>query len=279
MAERHWDFAHLKDQLQQSTRHLVNLAEGLEFPWNPNLSDPRQLHNMYARNLITCYVSRFVDLSSGILHAIEAENYLTYALCGRALIETTAILRYYLTEKYRPLLDKPELGAIEMQHLIETDDQHLRGARFDWESFLYGNYSKLKGNAISKLEAGTRKNKHRRRDGALPQQVSIGSCVKSWGRETPEVLVAYDLFCDLVHPNVGSTFLVASTDGDALYFSRFKGEPVGRAILEQSFPILLSVTHRQLPDLLTLLMATIWHDDELRNGPDPRFPGSDSRAP
>lgn len=66
--------------------------EGPEFPWNPTLDDPRKLHNMYARNLITSYVSKFADLSNGLIIAIEKQNFLIYALCGRALLETTAIL-------------------------------------------------------------------------------------------------------------------------------------------------------------------------------------------
>jgi hypothetical protein len=82
------------------------MAENLNFPWDPTQDDLRKLHNNYARNLITCYVSKFSNLSEAILYSIENENYLVYALAGRALIETTAILRYYVIHQYKPLLDK-----------------------------------------------------------------------------------------------------------------------------------------------------------------------------
>jgi hypothetical protein len=111
----------LIEVLRKGTEHLVNMAKGLEFPWNPTLDDPRKLHNMYARNLITAYVSKFADLSNGVLLAIEQQNFLMYALCGRALIETTAILRYYLVEQYKPLFDKGQLGREEMRQLIELE--------------------------------------------------------------------------------------------------------------------------------------------------------------
>jgi hypothetical protein len=252
----------LIDRLRIGTEHLIKMAEGLEFPWNPNLEDPRKLHNMYARNLITSYVSRFADLSNGITIAIERSNFLMYALCGRALIETTAILRYYLVEQYKPLLDKGTLSKNDFARLIEIDDRHLRGGKFDWESFLFKRYSKLKTDVVTRMARKGKKHTPSSSGDILPPQVRIGSCVESWGRELPEVLVVYNLFCDLVHPNIGNSFLVASTSGDALYFSRFRGEPVGRAIFEQSFPILLSVTHRPFGNYLTALMGTIWQDDE-----------------
>lgn len=254
----------LIEMLRNGTGHLVSMAKGLEFPWNPTLDDPRKLHNMYVRNLVTSYVSKFADLSNGILLAIEQQNFLMYALCGRALIETTAILRYYLVEQYKPLLDKSQLGLEDMRRLIAIDDQHLRGGKFDWESFLFQRYSKLKHDAAAGLrsQGKGKKPKASTSDGP-PQQVRIGLCVDSWGRESPAVRVAYDLFCDLVHPNIGSTFLVASTSSDALYFSRFRGDPVGRAILEQSLPVLLSITHKPFGRYLAVLMRTAWQDDEL----------------
>ncbi len=252
----------LTNTLRKSTKHLVNMAKTLEFPWRPSIEDPRKLHNMYARNLISSYVSKYSDLSNGVLTGIKQNNYLLYALSGRALIETTAMLRYYLMEKYKPLLDNPTLDREGFRRLIEIDDHHLRGGKFDWESFLLKRYSKLVEGVESRRQ-GKHKNPPQRDPGVLPKQVRIGVCVQNWAQETPVVQIAYDLFCDLVHPNLGSTFLVASTANGELYFSRFRGDPVGIAILEQSLPLLLSVTHKQFGNFLMLLMGTIWQDDEL----------------
>ncbi len=252
----------LCETLRRGTEHLVNMAKQLEYPWRPLIEDPRKLHNMYARNLISCYVSKYADLSRALLSAIDDGNYLSYALCGRALIETTAILRYYLTELYKPLLDKRMLDGEAFRQLIEIDDKHLRGGNFDWESFLLKRYSRLIKDVESRKNRKG-KNPMRLDPGALPKQVRIGPCIQKWARETPAVQIAYDLFCDLVHPNLGSTFLVASTAQNDLYFSRFRGDPVGASILEHSLPLLLSVTHKQFGTLLGVLMGTIWQDDEL----------------
>jgi hypothetical protein len=257
----------LVSMLRDGTGHLAAMAKRLEFPWEPSPGDPRKLHNMYVRNLVTAYVSKFADLSNGVLHAIEHSNFLTYAVCGRGLIETTAVLRHYCVAEYKPLMDKGALSSSEMKQLIEIDDRHLRGGKFDWQSFLAGNYSKLVDDVASKAR-GESKRDADAADSVLPAQVRTGKCVRNWAKESPEVQVAYDLFCDLVHPNVGSTFLVASTSDKGLYFSRFRGEPVGRAIFEQSFPLLLSVTHKPFGQYLTILMGTAWQDDELQGPAD-----------
>lgn len=49
--------------IRKGTEYLEAMASKLEFPWNPETAsdDPRKLHNMYARNLITSYVSRFAE--------------------------------------------------------------------------------------------------------------------------------------------------------------------------------------------------------------------------
>jgi hypothetical protein len=60
--------------------------------------------------------------------------------------------------------------------------------------------------------------------------VNVLTCVEKWAKETPAVLIAYNLFCELVHPNIGSSFLVCSSDSDRLHFGKHKGEP-GAVIL------------------------------------------------
>lgn len=248
--------------LRQGTKNLSSMAENLDFPWATENEDPRKLHNIYARNLVTCYVSKFAQLSETILTSRESQNYLSYALAGRSLIEITATLRYYSLYQYKPLFDKGNLTTSDMKHLIEIDDRHLRGSRFDWESFFSKSYEKLIEDAAKQI-ANKKDRQKNMAKGILAEQVNVLTCIEKWAKETPEVLIAYNLFCDLVHPNIGSSFLVASTSNEGLYFSPSKGESVGSDIFEQSFPLLLSVTHKQFSDYLTLLIRTIWHEDEL----------------
>jgi len=252
------------DLFRQGTEHLSAMAANMEVCWNPNEPNLPRLHNVYARNLITCYVAKFAELSSAILDAVKKEHYLSYALCGRSLIENAATLRYYSIHKYSPLFEK---GGVDLKRLIEVDDQHLRGSRFDWESFFTKDYQKLWESAAQRNEPKA-DNKSKaitvdRNSSTQPNVVRVGECIKSWAAVSPGIGVVYDLFCDMVHPNIGSTFLVASVGAGGLYFAKHRGESVGKRIFERSFPMLVSATQKQIGESLAVLMATIWADDEL----------------
>ncbi len=248
---------------REGTEHLRQMTASMEVCWNPNESNPGRLHNLYARNLIKCYVSKFADLSASIIEAAEKEHYLTYALCGRSLIEHVATLRYYMLHKYSPLLSG---GSVDVTKLIEVDDQHLRGGKFDWEAFLKADYRKLWTAAAEKSgsqkKSAPQKSKTQN-DTERPSPTRIGECIKSWAAMSPGVGVLYDLFCDMVHPNIGSTFLVASVGPNGLYFSKDRGESLGRRIFDQSFPLLVSVTQKPFGEFLMMLMETIWAEDEI----------------
>ena len=157
--QQQYSIEQLKTMLRKGNQHLRGMAQKMEAAWNPDVQDLRELHNMYARSLVCAYVSKFYDLSDGVLQAIDRNNYLSYALCGRGLIETTAVLRYNMLNKYKPLFDKGELTTEDMHTLISIDDKHLRGSRFDWESFLFKNYKKLFDDTAKLLKEKKQKKK------------------------------------------------------------------------------------------------------------------------
>jgi hypothetical protein len=97
-----------------------------------------------------------------------------------------------------------------------------------------------------------------------PYQTNVLTCIENWGKETPEIMVIYNLFCDLVHPNMGSTFLVASMNKDGLHFSQSRGSSEGQKILSQSLPMLMTATMKPFSKYLSMLMMTIYRDDELK---------------
>jgi hypothetical protein len=253
----------LTEILRQGTVHLVKMSDGLNYPWNPEERDPRKLHNMYARSLVSCYVSKFAQLSEAMLDGIKNERFMVYALAGRSLVESVATLRYYLFNRYKPLLDKKTLTSAEMTLLLEIDDQHLRGGRFNWEAFFERRYEELTKDAVHTLANKRNKSKEQFKTQLLPTQTNVLTCIESWGAEEPGVIVIYNMLCDLVHPNIGSAFLVASVKDDFLYFSPSKGNSIGAQIFEQSLPLLLSITMKPFGAYLFHLISTIYHDDEL----------------
>lgn len=68
-------------------------------------------------------------------------------------------------------------------------------------------------------------------------QTNVLTCIVKWAKETPEVMFTYNLICDFVHPNISSSFLVASINYKGLYFEPTKGKRFGDDVFEQNFPI------------------------------------------
>jgi hypothetical protein len=57
------------------------------------------------------------------------------------------------------LLQKASLSAAEIRQLIDIDDRHMRGNRFDWDSFLFKRYERLKEDAVKQLKSKKAKQK------------------------------------------------------------------------------------------------------------------------
>lgn len=244
----------------QGTKHMVSMADQVRFPVTFGRKEsPQHLHDMYARNLFACYVSKYAQLSTTLIDSVDKQHFLIYGLTGRSLIEMVATLRYYILHQYKPLLDQDSLSNNDLLKLIAIDERHLKGSRFNWEAYLLKQYEQLLDETVKQFK--NKKDKQKAiSDGIKQEQVNVLTCIEKWADETPEVLVAYNLFCDLVHPNMGSTFLVASTTHGELHFSMNKGQNVGAGIYEQSFPLLVTLTMKPFGDYLMMLIATIFED-------------------
>ncbi len=266
---------HSLDIFSTGTEHLSNCADNvLDNPWDQTSSDPRLAHNSYVHNLVSVYFSKHAKLSKALLTGLRNDDYLTYALCARSLIELVAMLRYYVFQKYKPLLAKGSLTHEDLQTLVKIDDQHLRGSRFDWESFVYRRYAKLMEDTIRQIKAKKGPKRLEALPGA-PEQVNVATCIDKWAVETPEVQMIYNLFCDLVHPNIGSNFLVASIREEKIHFAQHKGAMVGHSIFEQSLPLLVSVVIKPFVKALNMLMATRWQREELERKNRPHSDSAD----
>jgi hypothetical protein len=255
-------FDDLLERFDTATRHLEGMARNIVYAWEPLHPDFRRAHNNYVRSLAAAYASKMHELCETTLQAAQAGNYLVYGLCGRALLETVATLRYYNLQHYSPLFQGGGLDANGAARLIELDDQHLRGSRFDWDSFLSADFAKLREDVRTSL---SKKSGASPQSSDLPTQVNVLTCMQKWAQDDPDVMVAYGLFCDLVHPNIGSNMLVASIDSDnhLLYFAKHRGLPVGRVLYERTFPLLVAISQKEFAKQFAALLYTVWQDDEL----------------
>ena len=210
--------------------------------WQPP-SDLSQLANHYLDMLWVVYISKYHLLCQSLIQALNAENFFIYGMIGRSLIEHTAILRYYVTGKMLPLanvaLSQDKISESTIQELIGLLDRHLTGRRFDWNTFLADYFDELE-----QPQSGT----------VLKEpQVNVLTCLQKWMKDDPAIANLYELFCDLVHPNLGSTLLISRLiDKQNIGVGGSVGQPVGLEIFNRTFAQLIALfqeVHTQLMQL------------------------------
>ncbi len=151
------------------------------------------------------YTAKYRELTSSVIQATNDKTFLVFALCGRAIIETTATLRYYNNKflgQIRTAKDPDAFDADEIKSIIELLDTHSRGGRFNWAMFLTSPRSDMVKHLV---DAGKNKIKGSQTN---PEQINVKTTISKWAKDQPEVLLAYDFFCELVHPNLGSNFMM-----------------------------------------------------------------------
>ena len=212
-----------------------------EVVWQP----PEKLHELldhYLETLSSVYFKKYSVFSQSLIQVLNEENYLLYGLIGRAIIEHTAVLRYYVTSKMLPLAQEVVADGIiteaEIEELIQWLDKHLAGCRFDWNSFLADYLEKIKG---LKSESAIQQS-----------QVNILTCLQKWERENHKIAHLYELFCDLVHPNLGSTLLITRLLDEQLILGGERGQPVGLEIFNRTFGELLELFREVQEQLIQL---------------------------
>ncbi len=224
--------------------------------------------NQYVDILLAVSLHKFSSLTATLIESVNRGNYLTYALVGRSLIEHTATLRYYWEKRLAPIIQTASgRGSVtpdEKKSAILSLDQHLRGSRFDWLSFELKDYRQLR-----ESQAARRRERRGTQAGTLregfPDQISVVTALDHWAKAEPGVHIAYDLFCDLVHPNLGSNFLVMARDEGRLKVDPQGANAVGFDIFRQSLPFLVSSAIREGSQLIPMFALIRYQDDELPN--------------
>ena len=127
----------LLDRFEELSLNLADRNPG-EAIWQPpdNLQD---LLDHYLDTLLVVYLHKYSVFSQCLIQVLNEENYLLYGLIGRAIIEHTAVLRYYVTSKMLPLAQEViadgKVTEAELESLIQWLNKHLAGRRFDWNNF------------------------------------------------------------------------------------------------------------------------------------------------
>lgn len=193
----------------------------LEKPEN----DTHKLYDYYLDSLLIVYFNKYAVLCQALIQSLNTENYLIYGLIGRAIIEHTAILRYYVTDKMLPLvelaLEDGQVTESEVAEIIPWLEKHLTGQRFNWAEFL--------ADYVTHPTVGD------------SPQVNILTCLEKWTKNNSDIGVMYALFCDLVHPNLGSTLLICRLVDNQVGIGGNQGEAIGLEIFKRTFAQLVQI--------------------------------------
>ncbi len=153
---------------------------------------------------------------------------------------------------------------MNLHDLLEVHDRHLRGTRFDWEKFISKEFHQMAEDVLKRI---SEKNKEKELKESVNRiknsQVNILSCVERWAREAPVVIILYELLCEMIHPNLGSTFLVSSISNGELSFGKRSGTPAAHSLFETTLGWLMPVGYKEFGKLIGALMLTKYQQDEL----------------
>ena len=96
--------------------------------------DPVVHFNSYVDFGLAAYAAKLHQLYKAIADAIEAQEYVIYAQCGRAILENVATLHYYANhDDFRAALDAWRTSSFTdpvLRKANETLDRFVRGNRF-----------------------------------------------------------------------------------------------------------------------------------------------------
>ncbi|MDQ5936870.1 MAG: hypothetical protein QG574_4210 [Cyanobacteriota bacterium erpe_2018_sw_21hr_WHONDRS-SW48-000092_B_bin.40] len=243
---------------EEELAKTYSFLESRHSRWSFPSAKPKETHNMYLNTVIRSSKLKFYLLNSSIIRAINEGDFLTYGFAGRALIELTALLRYYLKEKLKPAFEKAratDFGDSEMNSLVEIEERLLRGGRFDWSKFFAKKFEELI------VEAKQAKDKRGKTSDPLslaqPEAINIKTVIERWSKEQPVVEVIYDMFCDMVHPNYGSMLCIATGTWDGAEFIIPKiqdyQDSTGLTVFNFTFNWLQSIGGHELNEVLKQL--------------------------
>lgn len=261
----------IMDQIAEMTGHAHGTVAKFDhvFELTPK-GDLRHLHNQYADALFASLLLRNAILNRSIVEAVNRYDFLTYALAGRSLIEIAATARYYVRKKITPIVHKvvaaKQITNEQLRELIEHEDRFLRGSRFDWDVFFTKGFEAL---ATDYSEWIKRKQKHgskAKRWEANPlacEQINTATCLEAWALDDPRIGVLYDLFCEMVHPNIGSMLCIASLHERGIQFAVNQRGAFGLQLFDLSYGPLQVYVAKEFVQQTYVIIHLKFQSDEL----------------
>jgi hypothetical protein len=246
-------------------KQLISLRSGIDqqsehYSFSP-FKDIRETHNNLIKAILASTGAKYVSLSLTIVESVNKHDFLTYALAARSTIEIVATFRYFMFNKIKPIVHEmassSHYTAAQVEQLIIQENIYLRGTRFDWNEFFENGFRPLNERYAEWLiEKKKDKNAKKWIPGRSPpvEQTSVTTCLAKWAEDEAGVGTLYDLFCDLVHPNIGSVMSTMVHVGDQLRFRVRDPSSEGFHLFQKSFSAFHVLTSTELTNLIKMLL-------------------------
>lgn len=261
------EIKNILDVIEKSVVHLKQVKERRKFEINlaelQTLKQADFIKRIFGF-LYGMYIEKYLELLSEVVTSINNERFLTFGLVGRTILETTATLKHYnkkLQEIASSAKDQDNFSTAELNELVIILDKHSRGGRFDWYRFWTSNRKDMASNLVNEIQLKTKKNETSDSFNTQhnPDSINVQTAINSWGKESNSVLLAYAFFCELVHPNLGSNFLVMGAGNGKLYVCGDTKKVLARSIATEGLRFLGPIIKQALADLSILLYWAALH--------------------
>lgn len=208
------------------------------------------------------YLAKYEELTRTLIRSANEHDYIVFALSGRALIETTATFRYFNVElgelaKKRTTIEgagEKEKAAAEWK-IAASLDKHLRGGRFNWGEFYFGDRKHFAETLVN-----TAKTKSKEKPSQPnPEQINAYTAVQKWAEIEPAIMLCYSFFCELVHPNLGSNFLVMGSKDGKIQVGGGVTKSVGNGLCLEGVKMIGGV----LKEASNQFMHSIWYKETI----------------
>jgi hypothetical protein len=270
----HPDVQKIMDEIPIAIKHAERAVLLFDHCFDLHKLDSReqdfpQWFNQYVDAIFASSLSKYVTVNKGMIESANRYDFLSYALAGRSMIETTATIRYYLKKHIMPLVEASvrtgKISANESQTLLNHLHRLLVGTRFDWDSFLTEGFKTLTENYSDQVKRKNRgKNAGTWEANPLKyEQINAATCLQAWAKEDPKIGVLYDLFCDMVHPNFGSTLCVAIITENGVKFSPKTQESFGLRLFMMSYGPLQTLVGKEFANCISVIPSLKYTQDEL----------------
>jgi hypothetical protein len=214
-------------------------------------------------NLIhSTYNEKFRDLIGGVIESVNTKQYLITALCGRSIIECTALLRYYNDAVFEKvsIAGRRDLEGIDKDFLTEAFElasKHMHGSTMNWSAFFTSDIKTFVKDLVDKEKARMKREKPKGVD--YIQSIHITKALDSWFDDQPElVALAYNFFSELVHPNLGSNLLLLGITDGKIQIGKTSNRAIGKTICREAIKYLAPCMKEGLKQLsLSIILSSL----------------------